>query len=127
MRILSAILVLSVLVCLGCASAPVQAKQSSSTFAQTGKASYYADKYQGRSTASGEPYDKKAMTGAHRKLAFGTRVRVTNTQNGKSVIVRINDRGPFTKGRIIDLSRAAFNAIGNTAAGVLPVSIEVVN
>ncbi|MFW5500947.1 MULTISPECIES: septal ring lytic transglycosylase RlpA family protein [unclassified Maridesulfovibrio] len=126
MRILPAILVVLSLICFGCASAPVQAKKSSS-YTQSGKASYYADKFQGRSTASGELYDKKAMTGAHRKLPFGTRVRVTNVANGKSVIVRINDRGPFTKGRIIDLSRAAFSSIGNTAAGILSVTVVVLD
>ncbi|WP_320171228.1 septal ring lytic transglycosylase RlpA family protein [Maridesulfovibrio sp.] len=126
MKILPAILLMLTMVCFGCASASVQAGKTSS-YSQSGKASYYADKFQGRSTASGEPYDKNAMTGAHRKLPFGTRVRVTNTANGKSVIVRINDRGPFTKGRVIDLSRAAFSSIGNTAAGVIPVTVDVID
>ncbi|WP_319765067.1 septal ring lytic transglycosylase RlpA family protein [Maridesulfovibrio sp.] len=126
MRILPAFFVVLSLICFGCTSAPVQVKETAS-YKQSGKASYYADKFQGRSTASGEPYDKKAMTGAHRKLPFGTRVRVTNIANGKSVIVRINDRGPFTKGRVIDLSRAAFSSIGNTAAGILFVTVEIID
>ena len=66
------------------------------------------------------------MTAAHKKLRFGTMVRVTNTRNNKSVVVRINDRGPFVKGRVIDLSRAAFKQIGDTRAGVVSVQIEVV-
>lgn len=124
---MSVLLVVATIACFGCASASVQAKPSSCGFSQSGKASYYADKLQGRSTASGEPYDKNALTGAHWELPFGTMVRVTNTGNGKSVIVRINDRGPYSKGRIIDLSRKAFSSIGNTASGILPVTIEVVD
>jgi rare lipoprotein A len=129
MRLLPTLLAVLALACFGCASAsaPVQAQTSASSYRQSGQASYYADKFQSRSTASGEPYDKNALTGAHRKLPFGTRVRVTNTNNGKSVIVRINDRGPYSKKRIIDLSRSAFSAIGNTRAGILPVTIEVVD
>jgi rare lipoprotein A len=92
----------------------------------SGKASYYADKYQGRQTASGERFDQKAMTAAHRTLPFGTKVKVTNVRNGKSVLVRINDRGPFVKGRIIDLSRSAFASIGSPASGVIGVEIEVI-
>jgi rare lipoprotein A len=91
----------------------------------TGKASYYADKYHGRKTASGERYDKNAMTAAHRTLPFGTRVKVTNVANGKSVVVRVNDRGPFVKGRVIDLSRAAFAAIADPREGVIRVKITV--
>jgi rare lipoprotein A len=91
----------------------------------SGLASYYADKYHGRTTASGERFDQNAMTAAHRTLPFGTKVKVTNVENGKSVLVRINDRGPFVKGRIIDLSRSAFARIGSTRAGVMPVEIEV--
>jgi len=92
----------------------------------TGLASYYADKFQGRKTASGERFDQNKKTAAHRTLPFGTMVKVTNTKNGKSVTVRINDRGPFVKGRIIDLSRSAFKRIGNPASGVIPVRLEIV-
>ena len=75
-------------------------------------ASYYGQEFAGRRTASGERFNPNAMTAAHRTLRFGTRVRVTNFRNGRSVIVRINDRGPFVKGRAIDLSRGAARAIG---------------
>ncbi len=94
---------------------------------EIGKASYYADKYQGRKTASGQRYDKNKRTAAHRTLPFGTRVKVTNLANNKSVVVTINDRGPYSKGRIIDLSRSAFSAIGKTSSGVLKVKVETLN
>ncbi|WP_318440506.1 septal ring lytic transglycosylase RlpA family protein [Photobacterium leiognathi] len=94
---------------------------------EIGKASYYADKYQGRKTASGQRYDENKRTAAHRTLAFGTRVKVTNLANNKSVVVTINDRGPYSKGRIIDLSRSAFSAIGNTSSGILKVKVETLN
>ncbi|WP_061012793.1 septal ring lytic transglycosylase RlpA family protein [Photobacterium leiognathi] len=94
---------------------------------EIGKASYYADKYQGRKTASGQRYDKNKQTAAHRTLLFGTRVKVTNLANNKSVVVTINDRGPYSKGRIIDLSRSAFSAIGNISSGILKVKVETLN
>ena len=93
---------------------------------ETGKASYYADKYQGRQTANGERFNQNARTAAHKTLAFGTWVKVTNIRNGKSVVVRINDRGPFIKGRIIDLSKSAFSAIANQRLGVIKVVVEVI-
>jgi rare lipoprotein A len=80
--------------------------------AQAEIASYYGQEFSGRRTASGERFNPNAMTAAHRTLRFGTRVRVTNSRNGRSVIVRINDRGPFVKGRSIDLSSGAARAIG---------------
>jgi len=94
--------------------------------AEHGKASYYAMKFQGAKTASGERFNQSAKTAAHRTLPFGTRVRVTNVRNQKSVTVRINDRGPFVRGRIIDLSQSAFKAIGNLDQGLLDVKVEVV-
>ena len=94
---------------------------------EEGAASYYADSLQGNSTASGEPYNKSEMTAAHRTLAFGTMVRVTNLDNGKSVVVRINDRGPHIKSRIIDLSGAAAEKLGMLDAGEANVRIEIVN
>ncbi|WP_318492834.1 septal ring lytic transglycosylase RlpA family protein [Photobacterium leiognathi] len=94
---------------------------------EIGKASYYADKYQGRKTASGQRYDKNKRTAAHRTLPFGTHVKVTNLANNKSVVVTINDRGPYSKGRIIDLSRSAFSAIGKTSSGILKVKVETLN
>ncbi len=79
---------------------------------QSGVASWYGGYFHGRTTANGEKYDMWAMTAAHKTLPFGTRVKVTNTNNGDSTIVRINDRGPFIAGRVIDLSKAAANDIG---------------
>jgi len=95
-------------------------------YTETGKASYYAMKFQSKKTASGELYDKAKKTAAHKKLPFGTKVKVTNAKNRKSVIVKINDRGPFVKGRIIDLSDSAFSSIANLNAGVVKVKIEVI-
>ena len=92
--------------------------------AEEGTASYYADSLDGNPTASGEPYDKNAMTAAHRTLPFGTKVQVTNLSNNKSVIVRINDRGPHTKGRIIDVSGAAAEKLDFLDAGAARVRIE---
>ncbi|MVW74719.1 septal ring lytic transglycosylase RlpA family protein [Pseudomonas sp. R-22-3w-18] len=91
---------------------------------QTGKASYYGDRHHGNKTASGERFDQHALTAAHRSLPFGTRVRVTNMSNDKSVVVRINDRGPFVRGRIIDVSRAAAERLDMLRAGVVPVRLE---
>jgi rare lipoprotein A len=92
---------------------------------EDGLASWYGGKFQGRRTASGEIFDTRQLTAAHKSLPFGTRVLVTNLQNGKSVTVRINDRGPFVAGRIIDLSLAAASVIGLTGKGVVPVRLEV--
>ena len=92
---------------------------------QQGLASYYANSLNGNLTASGERYDKNAMTAAHRTLAFGTRVKVVNLANGKSVLVTINDRGPAIKKRVIDLSSAAAKQLDMLDAGVVKVSIEV--
>ena len=91
----------------------------------SGPASWYGPKFHGRTTASGEPFDMDDLTAAHRTLPFGTRVRVTNEANGKSIIVRINDRGPFHGRRVIDLSRKAAKSIGLMSRGVGPVKIEV--
>ena len=93
---------------------------------ETGKASFYADKFQSRRTASGEIFDQRAKTAAHRRLPFGTRVKVTNKRNKKSVIVTINDRGPFVKSRIIDLSKSAFQRIGSTRHGILDVELQII-
>jgi rare lipoprotein A len=88
-------------------------------------ASYYHSKFQGRPTASGEVYNETELTGAHRTLPFGTRVRVTNLANDQSVVVRINDRGPFIKGRIIDVSRRAARELGFIVQGTTKVHVEV--
>jgi rare lipoprotein A len=90
-----------------------------------GMASFYGREFNGRKTASGERFDTHALTAAHRTLPFGTMVRVTNLSNGKSVNVRVNDRGPFKRQRIIDLSPAAAHAIGLDIAGTARVRIEV--
>ncbi len=91
-----------------------------------GIASYYSDEFHGKKTASGETYNKWDYTCAHRKLPFGTRIIVTNLENKKSVIVRVNDRGPHIKNRIVDLSYAAAKEIEMIAKGVVKVKIEVI-
>ncbi|MDJ0649650.1 MAG: septal ring lytic transglycosylase RlpA family protein [Xenococcaceae cyanobacterium MO_188.B19] len=90
-----------------------------------GRASWYGPGFHGRRTANGEIYNSNALTAAHRTLAFGTRVRVTNINNGRSVIVRINDRGPFIKGRIIDVSAGAARRLNMISSGVAPVRVEI--
>lgn len=92
-----------------------------------GEASYYADKFAGRTTASGEVFDPEAMTAAHPHLPFGTTVRVTRMggEEGRAVTVRINDRGPFAEDRIIDLSQAAAQRIGMVDEGIVEVQLEV--
>ena len=94
---------------------------------ETGEASYYGGHHHGKKTASGERFDQNGLTAAHRTLPFGTQVRVTNLNNERSVVVRINDRGPFVRGRIIDVSRAAAERLGMLRAGVVPVRIEVLD
>ena len=89
-------------------------------------ASYYYGKFHGRKTASGERFDQYALTCAHKTLPFQTILKVTNPKNGKSVVVRVNDRGPFTRGRDIDLSYAAAQEIGLLQAGVIPVEVQVI-
>jgi len=92
---------------------------------EEGMASYYADSLHGNPTASGEPYDRDALTAAHRTLAFGAIVQVTNLDNGQSVEVRINDRGPHVDSRIIDVSGAAARELGMIDSGTAMVKIEV--
>lgn len=94
------------------------------TLTQTGLASWYGAKHHGKRTASGEIFNQEHLTAAHRTLPWGTRVKVINLDNGKTVDVRINDRGPFRKGRIIDVSRAAARALGIVQRGIAPVRIE---
>lgn len=93
----------------------------------SGIVSWYADKFHGKKTSSGELYDKTDFTAAHKTLPFGTKVKVTNTRNGKSIIVKVNDRGPHTKSRLMDLSRAAFSSIGSTSSGTLNVEMEIID
>ena len=94
---------------------------------KTSYASYYHDKFNGRRTASGAVFSNSKMTAAHRTLPFGTKVKVTNLRNGESVIVTINDRGPFHSSRALDLSKAAFDEIGNLGRGTMPIEYQVIN
>lgn len=124
-----ALKIISVIACLaivGCSAVQPKDGKNWAGYTEVGNASFYADKHQREKTASGELYDHKAKTAAHRKLPFGSRLKVTNIKNGKSVVVRVNDRGPFSAKRVIDLSRSAFSRIGDTSAGVIRVRIEVI-
>lgn len=122
------------LVLAGCVSSPrfsLDARDKSAevhgySMTEEGVASYYADEYNGRKTSNGETYDMYKMTAAHRTLPFNSMVLVTNTTNGKSVTVRINDRGPFKKDRVIDLSLSAAQKIEMIGPGTANVWLEVV-
>jgi rare lipoprotein A len=122
MRVAIALFLLVIVSSVGCASSN---RTGSAGVLQQGMASYYADKYHGRKTASSEVFDISGMTAAHRTLPFHTRVRVTNLNNDRSVVVRINDRGPFVDGLVIDLSPAAARKIDMIREGVVPVRLEV--
>jgi rare lipoprotein A len=98
---------------------------SKSLFTQSGQGSYYADKFEGRPTASGAPYRPGQLTAAHNTLPFGTKLKVTNTRNGHSVKVVVNDRGPHAKGRIVDVSKRAARKLDLLDAGVAPMQIKV--
>ena len=100
-------------------------ERSQYTHFQTGMASYYGGSWHGKKTANGEIFNENSLTAAHKTLPFGTRVKVTNLDNGKSVVVRINNRGPYSKGRVIDLSKAAFSRIASISKGVTRVKLEV--
>jgi rare lipoprotein A len=93
---------------------------------QTGKVSWYGPGFHGRQTANGEIFDTNEMTMAHRSLAFGSKVRVTNLDNGRSIVVRVNDRGPYVGGRIADLSHAAASRLGFVEGGVVRARIELI-
>lgn len=103
-----------------------QKKPAVDTNVFIGKASWYGPGFHGRLTANGEIFDENALTAAHKELPFGTKVLVTNLTNGKSTIVTINDRGPYVKGRHIDLSRAAAKEVGMIDAGVVDVMMQIV-
>ncbi len=94
---------------------------------ERGDASWYGPRFHGRITASGERYNMMDLTAAHRSLPFGTWVRVTNRRNGRSLVVRINDRGPFVRGRIVDLSYAGAKVLGMSTAGVVDVTLRVID
>jgi rare lipoprotein A len=104
----------------------IQYQRKFKPFKKSAHASYYADKFHGRRTASGRLYNKTKLTAAHKSLPFGTIVRVTNEANGKSVVVEITDRGPFVRGREIDLSRKAFYTIASSSGmGYIKVTLEI--
>jgi rare lipoprotein A len=118
--------VLALLVCLP-ACAGSRGLGGSSPDSQTGLASYYSSSLHGRPTASGRTYRKNELTAAHRTLPFGTRVRVTNLEDGRTVVVTITDRGPHRKGRIIDLSKRAARELDIVRAGTARVRLDVVD
>lgn len=103
-------------------TAPLSASE-----AETGEASWYGPGFHGRRTANGEIFDKEAKTAAHRTLPFGTLVRVRNLDNGREVVVRINDRGPFARGRILDLSEAAARVLGMVESGTARVRLDILS
>jgi len=108
----------------GCASTDVIDPHG---YDQTGVASYYGAKHHGNRTASGEAFNQNSLTAAHRQLPFGTRVKVTNLKNDKSCVVRINDRGPHTRGRIIDVSREAAERLGMIGSGTARVRVQALD
>ena len=121
----------------GCTSLPLEeekvenepeliVEETPAAVIESGIASYYGNRHQNQKTASGERYQHELKTAAHKTLPLGSYVKVTNKKNGQSVVVKINDRGPFVRGRIIDLSKSAFAEIGNTSSGLIKVDIQVV-
>jgi len=111
---------------IGCSTVQPNKNKDWLAYSESGIASYYADKHQYKKTASGERYSHTLKTAAHKTLPFGLNVKVTNLENNKSVVVKVNDRGPFVKGRIMDLSKSAFMAISQPNKGLLKVRVEVV-
>lgn len=119
---------LLILLLAGCAgTGPPLPGSSLEREVQVGLASYYDSRFHGEQTASGERYDEKALTAAHRTLPFGTHVQVTNLSNGRSVVVTITDRGPFARGRVIDVSRRAARRLGFLRDGTTRVRLEVLD
>ncbi|HEY4242622.1 MAG TPA: septal ring lytic transglycosylase RlpA family protein [Kofleriaceae bacterium] len=126
-RLLRRIAITAVVLLSACASPQKSSARTAHTGnVQYGNATWYGKEAQGGPTASGERFDRHQYTAAHRTLPLGTIVKVTNQRNGRSIEVRINDRGPYAKGRVIDLSEAAARVLGMIDAGVVPVEIEVV-
>lgn len=109
------------------ACAPYQARRHPIDYRATGEASWYGPGFSGKKTASGERYNQKALTAAHPTLPLGTSVKVTNLKNDRSVIVRINDRGPFARGRIIDLSKGAAEKLGMLGPGTSEVELSAIS
>jgi len=121
---------LGVIVALAACATPARTARSPAVAvpvgtSETGQASWYGEPHHGRATASGEIFDMYTLTAAHRTLPFGTRLLVTNLQNDRTVEVRVNDRGPWVSGRILDVSYAAARALDAVAAGVFPVRLRV--
>jgi rare lipoprotein A len=111
----------------GCATVPPPSPMRDAPARQVGVASYYGNEHKGHRTASGSRYDPDRLTAAHPTLPFGTRVRVTNLDNGRSVVVTITDRGPYRHGRIIDVSRRAAKELGFVREGTTRVRVDVVS
>jgi rare lipoprotein A len=112
---------------LGCSSTPpIKKEVESAAYTETGKATFYAEEHKSEKTASGELYNPDLKTAAHRTIPLGSKIKVTNVDNGKSVVVTVNDRGPFAKDRIVDLSKSAFSSIGSLSSGVISVQIQVI-
>ncbi|MFP4458556.1 MAG: septal ring lytic transglycosylase RlpA family protein [Candidatus Zixiibacteriota bacterium] len=127
-KIIISILLIFVIFFAGCSAYPrfySRRMKGDLMLYQIGVASYYADEFHGKKTSCGEVFDMNELTAAHRTLPFQTNVKVTNYLNGESVIVRINDRGPFVKGRIIDLSKSAAKEINMISTGTAPVKLEI--
>lgn len=99
-------------------------KDGGLSYSAEGRASYYSSRFHGRRTASGEPYDETAMTAAHPSLPFDSQLCITNLNNGRDTVVRVNDRGPFVGGRIVDVSMAAARELGMLRAGIIRVRVE---
>src|SRR3954471_3954324 len=109
-------------VVLGCTLGAVSAAAEETKPIQTGAASWYGPGFHGKRTANGERFNTHALTAAHKSLPFGTQLRVTNERTGRSVVVRINDRGPYARGRVIDLSKAAADAVGILGVGTVTLA-----
>lgn len=122
-RSLAAVLLLALLLPGACAAPGPPPPR---IYQQVGLASWYGGRFHGRRTANGEVFNQNAMTAAHRNLPFGTRVRVMNLENGRWAVLRINDRGPFVRGRIIDVSRRAAERLGFRAKGLARVEVQIV-
>ena len=118
---------LALIAAASCAAKTAPRSMTPSGKAQRGMASWYGPKFHGRTTANGERYNMMDLTAAHKTLPFGTFVHVTNRANNKTIVVRINDRGPFVHGRIIDLSYAAAKVIGASSTGVVDVEVRVMD
>ncbi|WP_283182952.1 MULTISPECIES: septal ring lytic transglycosylase RlpA family protein [unclassified Pseudomonas] len=121
-RLLSAFALFSLLA--GCASTDAIDPHG---YNKTGVASYYGAKHHGKRTASGERFNKNSLTAAHRQLPFGTRVKITNLNNDRSCVVRINDRGPYSRGRLIDVSREAAEQLGMLRSGTAKVRVQALD